>query len=212
MQLFALLEQAGPELLLELLLTQDHLDVLAGVVDLALIGNDLGEQLELDLVVDVLQLRVAGEGDLGGLYIQRHLLLGHIRSRDGQEDVVALGIRCRRALGPEDCGGRVSMGHAEMQAKAGGQWPMTARLSGGAWRNASTAARARNATGLAGSRYLRESETATWLGGDGEAVVLRKPGGERAEMDVVMGWVVWSLQWCWSRQEAASGSCRGLAR
>jgi hypothetical protein len=50
-QLLVLLEQPGPVLLLELLLLQLELDVLGGVVNLALGRVDLAPQLQVELVV-----------------------------------------------------------------------------------------------------------------------------------------------------------------
>ncbi len=50
-QPLGLLEQAGPELFLELLLLELDLDVLGGVVDLGGIDVDLGEELKVDGVV-----------------------------------------------------------------------------------------------------------------------------------------------------------------
>lgn len=63
MDLLGILQQAGPELLLELLLAQDHLDVLGGMVDLALGLVDLGVELERQAVVALQGVRVAGEGE-----------------------------------------------------------------------------------------------------------------------------------------------------
>jgi hypothetical protein len=54
MHLLAILEQPGPELLLEVLLAQDQLDVAAGVVDFGLVGVDLGEELKLKGICDLL--------------------------------------------------------------------------------------------------------------------------------------------------------------
>ena len=48
--LLRVLEQPWPELLLQLLLAEDHLDVLGGVVDLAVLDIDLGVELQLDVV------------------------------------------------------------------------------------------------------------------------------------------------------------------
>jgi hypothetical protein len=61
------LEQARPELLLELLLLQSHLDVLAGVDGLCLLGLDLSEELKVDVILLLLGGGGAGEGDAGGL-------------------------------------------------------------------------------------------------------------------------------------------------
>jgi hypothetical protein len=52
--LLVVLEQPGPELLLELLLAQHKLDVTASVVNLGLLGVDLGVKLELERICDLL--------------------------------------------------------------------------------------------------------------------------------------------------------------
>lgn len=50
MNLLLVLEQTRPVFLVELLLSQDQLDPARGVVDLALVGVNLGEQVHLDVV------------------------------------------------------------------------------------------------------------------------------------------------------------------
>ena len=52
--LLVVLEQSGPELLLELLLAQHKLDVTASVVDLGFLGVDLGVELKLECICDLL--------------------------------------------------------------------------------------------------------------------------------------------------------------
>jgi hypothetical protein len=59
--LLLVLEQTGPVLLVEVLLLQDQLDPARGVVDLALLGVNLGEQIHLDVVGGLLALGVTGE-------------------------------------------------------------------------------------------------------------------------------------------------------
>ena len=54
MDLRLILEQAWPELLLELLLAQYHCDIATAVAYLGLLGVDLGEELEVDGVCDFL--------------------------------------------------------------------------------------------------------------------------------------------------------------
>jgi hypothetical protein len=54
MHLLVVFEQPRPELLLEVLLAQHQLDVATGVVDLRLLGVDLGEELELKGICDLL--------------------------------------------------------------------------------------------------------------------------------------------------------------
>ena len=59
--LLLVLEETGPVLLLELLLSEDQLNPTGRVVDLALLGVDLGEKVHLDVVSGLLALRVTGE-------------------------------------------------------------------------------------------------------------------------------------------------------
>jgi hypothetical protein len=61
--LLVVLQQAGPELLLQLLLPQNQLDVLGRVVDLALLLVDLSKELELQLVRPLEGVRVAAEAE-----------------------------------------------------------------------------------------------------------------------------------------------------
>lgn len=102
-QPLVLLEEARPVLELELLLLELHLNVLGGVVDLALRGVDLGEELELDVVLAVEGARGAGEDERRGLEVQLEAVLGDVGDGDGQVDKVLGGIRVGGALGPENC-------------------------------------------------------------------------------------------------------------
>jgi hypothetical protein len=86
------LEQAGPELVLGLLLPQDELDVTIGVVDGALLGVDVLVELHDALVGDMLGGGFAGEGELGGLDVQLKVGARDIGGRDGKVDEVAGGI------------------------------------------------------------------------------------------------------------------------
>ena len=61
--LLGVLQESWPEFLLQLLLSQVKLDVLGGVVDLALLLVDLTEELELEVVISLEGVRVAGEGE-----------------------------------------------------------------------------------------------------------------------------------------------------
>jgi len=54
--LLLVLEETGPVLLLELLLSEDQLNPAGRVVDLALLGVDLGEKVHLDVVSGLLAL------------------------------------------------------------------------------------------------------------------------------------------------------------
>jgi hypothetical protein len=51
--LLGILQEPGPEFLLQLLLSQDDLNVLSGVVDLALLLVNLSVELELEMVVSL---------------------------------------------------------------------------------------------------------------------------------------------------------------
>ena len=102
MEPLGLLEQPGPVLLLELLLLQLDLDVLGGVVDLALRGVDLGVELELDVVLALEGPRGAGEGQRRGLQVELDAVLGDVGDGDGEVDEVLLRLGVGGALGPED--------------------------------------------------------------------------------------------------------------
>lgn len=106
MDLLGVLQQTGPVFLLELLLAQVDLDVLAGVVDFALLGVDLGVELELEVVCLFKRVGVAGEGQRVGLEIQLETGRGDVRDADGQEDDVLGLISGGGPLCPEDCRGR----------------------------------------------------------------------------------------------------------
>lgn len=54
--LLLVLEKTGPVLFVEVLLLQDKLDPACGVIDLALLGVNLGEQVHLDVVGGLLAL------------------------------------------------------------------------------------------------------------------------------------------------------------
>jgi hypothetical protein len=103
MEPLRLFEQPRPVLLLELLLLQLNLDVLGGVVDLALCGVDLGVELELDVVLALEGPRGAGECQRRGLEVQLDAFLGDVGDGDGEVDEVLLRLGIGGALGPEDC-------------------------------------------------------------------------------------------------------------
>jgi hypothetical protein len=93
------LEQAGPELLLELLLPENELDLTVGVVDFAVLGIDLGKEVQGDAVCYTL---------LGGA-LESNILLGdadgsfgfgNIGSLDVDVKVVSLRLRVGRTLSP----------------------------------------------------------------------------------------------------------------
>jgi hypothetical protein len=97
------LEQARPELLLELLLAEDKCDIATAVLDLGLLGVDLGEELEVNSVGDLFRCRGTLKAELCRLQIELQVGLWDIGGDNGEEDVVLLGVISRRALRPGDC-------------------------------------------------------------------------------------------------------------
>lgn len=118
LQLLGLLKQAGPVLLLEFLLAQLQLDVARGVVDLGVLGVDLGVELELEVEVALQGVRVALELERGGLEVQRVLVGGDIGGGDGQVDEVLLRVGVGGALGPEDWSWEIWLAAAAAAAAA----------------------------------------------------------------------------------------------
>jgi len=100
--LLCVLQQSWPELLLQLLLSQDHLDVLARGVDLALRWVNLGIEVKLELIVSLEGVRVAGEGEGGWFQVKLELGCLDIGYGDGQVDVVLRGIGRAGSLSPKD--------------------------------------------------------------------------------------------------------------
>lgn len=92
MHLLLALEKAGPELFLELLLPENELDIAVGVVDFAVLGVDLGKEVQGDAVCyalsgDALERNILlsdGEGSIS---------LGNLGSLDVHVKVVALRVR-----------------------------------------------------------------------------------------------------------------------
>ena len=95
-----ILEQARPELLLELLLAQHQCDVAPAVLELGLLRVDLGEEVEVDGVGDLFRCAGTLEAELGGLQVELQIRLGNIGRDDGEEDVVLLRLGGGRALRP----------------------------------------------------------------------------------------------------------------
>lgn len=102
MDLLSILQQSWPELLLQLLLSQDQRNVLGSVVDLGLGLVDLVVELELDVVVSLERVRVAGEGERLRLDVELEIRLLDIGDGDGEVDEVLLGVGLVGALGPKD--------------------------------------------------------------------------------------------------------------
>ena len=65
-----------------------------GVLDI-----DFGVEFKLNMVGNFLGFTMAGEGKAGGLEVDRWLFA--IRCSNGKGDVVSLGVRGGRALGPD---------------------------------------------------------------------------------------------------------------
>ena len=107
--LLRVLQETRPVGLIELLLAQVDLDILGGVVDLALLGVNLGVELKFEVVCLLESVGVAGESERGGLQVQLEVGGGDVRDVDGQEDNVLCGVRGRRALGPKDYQGEAAL-------------------------------------------------------------------------------------------------------
>lgn len=88
--LLRVLEKSWPELLLGLLLPQHQLDVLGGVVDLAVVDIDLGVELKLNVVRLLQAVGLAAEGDAGGLEVKLQVFGLAVGHGDGEVDVVLL--------------------------------------------------------------------------------------------------------------------------
>lgn len=94
-------QQTRPVLFLQLLLAQHQLNLTVTVVHFAVVGIDLGEQVQRHMVFDTL---------LGGAS-ERHIFrgnldvcfgLGHVGSLDAHIEIVTLSLSAGRALGPCD--------------------------------------------------------------------------------------------------------------
>lgn len=97
------LQQSWPVLLLKLLLAEHNLDVLACVVDLALVWVDLGVEFKLNMVRLLLRRGLAIEGQAGWLQVELEVFWGAIWDGDGEVNVVLRGIGGIGALSPQDC-------------------------------------------------------------------------------------------------------------
>lgn len=99
------LQQTGPELLLQLLLSQDQLDLTVVVVDLGVFGVDLGKQIQRNIVSHAF-LGVSGERNVLLGDVEGSRGAGNIGSLDVHVEVIALRIIIGGALGPCDWKGR----------------------------------------------------------------------------------------------------------
>jgi hypothetical protein len=84
----SVLQQPGPELRLELLLSQDQLHVLVGVVDLALLLVNLGIEFELDVVGPLERVGVASEDQPLWLQLELEVFGLDVRNVDREVDEV----------------------------------------------------------------------------------------------------------------------------
>ena len=96
----ALLQQARPVLLLELLLPQQEAHIRAGGIRRGVLDIDLAVEVELDVIGGFFGFAVAGEGKAIGFQIDGRFF--GIRRADGQADVVLLRVDGGRALSPEN--------------------------------------------------------------------------------------------------------------
>lgn len=99
MHLLLVLKKAGPELELEILLAEDELDLAVGVVDLAVLRIDLGEEVQGDTVCYAL-LGGTLEGDILFGDAKSSVGLGNVGDLDVDVEVVALRLIVGGALGP----------------------------------------------------------------------------------------------------------------
>lgn len=102
MNLLGVLQETRPVFLLQLLLAQHQLDLAVSVVDLAVLGINLAEQVQRDVVCYTLA-RGAGERDIGGGEVDARLILGDIGGLQAHVEVVTLGLIGGGALGPSHC-------------------------------------------------------------------------------------------------------------
>lgn len=89
MDLLAVLQKTGPVFLLQLLLTQDQLDLTVTVVNLGVLGVDLSVQVQGDFIANTL-LGITGECDIGGGNLEGGFFTIYIRSFDVHIKVIAL--------------------------------------------------------------------------------------------------------------------------
>lgn len=102
MNLLSFLQQSWPELLLQLLLSQDQLDILSGVVDLALLGVNLSVELKFEMVASFEGIGVAVKGEGLVFDVELQVCRLNIWHSDGEIDEVLFSLSLVRSLGPED--------------------------------------------------------------------------------------------------------------
>jgi hypothetical protein len=101
--LLSILQKSWPELFLQLLLSQNKLNGLAGVVGLALFGVNLRIELENYMVCSLEGFGVAVERERLFLNVDLEVFRLDIGDGDCEVDKVLCGFRLIGALSPEDC-------------------------------------------------------------------------------------------------------------
>lgn len=94
-------QKPRPVFNLQLLLSQDKLQLSVCMVDFAIFWFDLGEQIERDVVFYPFGCG-AGERHVGGADLDIRRGLGHIGRLDIDIEIIAGGVSARRALSPCD--------------------------------------------------------------------------------------------------------------
>src|SRR5438045_3178283 len=102
MHFLGIFEQPRPVLLVQFFLSQNDLDVLSRMVDLALCLVDLGVEVQLDMVGLFQSVRVACEGETAWLDVKLYFRRWKFRYRNSKVDVIFCGIAFRRPLRPKD--------------------------------------------------------------------------------------------------------------
>lgn len=97
-----ILQQSWPELILRLLLSQDQCDVLCSMVDLGLLLVDLAPEGELEVVIALEGVGVAGEGKRLRLDVELDIRLLDVGHADGQVDDVLGLVGAAGALSPKN--------------------------------------------------------------------------------------------------------------
>lgn len=100
MNLSRVLEQAWPILLLQLLLSQYHLDVRSCMMCLRVLRVNFTIEFELDMIGSFLGLRSSREGELGGCKVELERFWRHVGDAYCEVDVVLLSIGGRGSLRP----------------------------------------------------------------------------------------------------------------
>lgn len=100
--LLCILQESWPELLLQLLLSQNHLDILSGVIDLARADINFTVELKLDMVVSLERVGVAREGEGLGLEVELEVCRLDVGYGDSQINEVLSCVGLVGSLSPKD--------------------------------------------------------------------------------------------------------------